>query len=292
MNSTYFQYFPNNVKSSKPLGNVLLSRFIKSIKTPIPAMANVFEQIKTADECGDMKLKQQLKSKLYYFCPCVNLIGGRKYANIHSFTGLIVLDFDKLETDYAIDFKKALFEEHQFIVAAWLSASKHGVRALVKIPIAQSVEEFKQYFMAIEFELGIYKGFDPAPKNCVLPLFMSYDKDIMYREDATTWTKKYIPIEQPTIKQWFVKESNSEVENIVRKSISKITNSGHYILRATAYALGGYVAAGLISESSAIDLINDCIFSHPYLTQKKDIYKQTALTMITKGREKPLYLTK
>lgn len=285
-----FNYYPANIKDTKPLGLVTLERFINSVKNPKPETKHIFEQIKLADLNNDQATKQKLKSKLFYFTPCVNISEKRDYKHITEFTGLLCLDFDKLTEDYAAEFKQALFEEYKFIIACWLSASKRGVRAFVKIPICKSIEEFKQYFMAIEFELGIYKGFDSAPKNCVLPLFMSYDPDILFRHDYSTWTKKYIPMQKPKSESYNFndKDFSTHVGFIVKKAIDKIIDNGHPQLRAAAYALGGYVGAGHIKESEAIDLIDKLIISNAYLSQKADIYKKTARTMISKGTQQPL----
>ena len=187
MQSITFNYYDADIKSSIPLGNVTLEYFINAIRNPKIDIKHIFERIRIAEEVGDMATKQALKSKLYSFTPCVYVQGARKYENIKHWTGLLVLDFDHLEVDYAVEFKLYLFNEYKFIIAAWLSASRHGVRALVKIPQAHSVEEFKQYFAAIERHLNCYNGFDKAPKNCILPLFFSYDAEILHRDNAQTW---------------------------------------------------------------------------------------------------------
>ncbi len=193
-----------DIKSSIPLGNVTLEYFINAIRNPKIDIKHIFERIRIAEEVGDMATKQALKSKLYSFTPCVYVQGARKYENIKHWTGLLVLDFDHLEVDYAVEFKSYLFDEYKFIIAAWLSASRHGVRALVKIPQAKSVEEFKQYFAAIERHLNCYNGFDKAPKNCILPLFFSYDAEILYRDNAQTWDEKYIEPIPPPVKQYII----------------------------------------------------------------------------------------
>jgi hypothetical protein len=245
-----------------------------------------------ADENKDVKLKQELKTKLYSFNPCIFIEGKRKYENIKHFTGLLMLDFDKMESsEYAQEFKEYLFNKNKFIISSWLSASKRGVRAVVKIPICSNVDEFKHYFNAIQIELGSYKGFDSAPKNCVLPLFISYDPEILIRTDYTIWNKKFIPIEKPPVIQYLVSDKTSSIEKIILGRINTITDSGHSILRATAYLLGGYVGAGYLDYHYSIQMINKMIDSHHYLSQKGYVYKKTSLTMINKGMLSPVYLT-
>jgi hypothetical protein len=285
-----FNYYDADIKSSIPLGNVTLDYFINAIRNPKIDIKHIFERIRIAEEVGDMATKQALKSKLYSFTPCVYVQGARKYENIKHWTGLLVLDFDHLEVDYAVEFKSYLFDEYKFIIAAWLSASRHGVRALVKIPQAHSVEEFKQYFAAIERHLNCYNGFDKAPKNCILPLFFSYDAEILHRDNAQTWDEKYIEPIPPPVKQYIINDKTSAVERIIAKKINIIVDSGHPQLRAAAYLLGGYVGGGHIDHSDAVSIIHNLIESNAYLSQKASIYKKTAVQMINKGVNQPTYI--
>ena len=161
----------------------------------------------------------------------------------------------------------------------------------MSIPICNSVDEFKHYFNAIELEFKSYIGFDAAPKNCVLPLFISYDPEILIRTDYTTWSVKHIPIIQPPVIQYNVTDKSSVIKKIIAKRIDTITDSGHGILRATAYLLGGYVGAGYVEYNHSIQIINRMIDEHHYLRQKGYVYKKTAKTMIDKGLLTPTYLT-
>lgn len=285
-----FNYYEADIKRSTPLGSVTLDYLINAIRTPKKDIRNVFEQIRIAEECKDMATKQALKSKLYSFTPCVYVNGPRKYANIQHWTGLLVLDFDHLETDVAVEFKEYLFNEYKCIITAWLSASRHGVRALVKIPVCTSVDEFKHYFAGIERHLNCYNGFDKAPKNCILPMFISYDDNILHRTDAQTWSTKHIEIVPPPVKQYIVDDKTSVIEKIIAKRINTITDTGHIILRATSYLLGGYVGANYIDYNDAIALINNLIDSQSYLSKKPDVYKATAKQMVDKGLNFPTYL--
>jgi len=290
MNTQVFNYYPANIKQSAPLGTVTLERALRSIKNPKESIKETFEKIRLADEANDLKLKGELKCKLYSFTPCVLIEGKRSYEGIKNFTGYLMIDFDHLETPTAIEFKQALFNEYKFIIATWLSASKHGVRAVISIPICESIIEFKQYFEGVKNIMDIYNGWDNAPKNCVLPLFLSYDPDLLQRTDYSTFKHKVIKAEPQIVKQYIINDRSSQVEKIIFASLQKITTAGHPILRASSFALGGYVSAGYIDESQATQMINQMIESHSYLSQKKEVYKTTAKEMITKGKSQPLYL--
>lgn len=296
MNSIYFQYYGSDIRNTTPLGFVSLERWIYSMTNPKPQFEEIFKKIEIASLSGNKAEKDELKRHLYFFTPAVIVEPKRRYSDIKQFTGLLTVDFDGLDTDYAIEFKQALFKEYDFIICCWLSASKKGVRALIKIPISENVNEFKSYYNAIREKLSIYNGFDIATQNAVLPMFMSFDTDILIRKDYSTWTKKYIEPEPIKIKQYFVNETKTNIDNIIISAINKINSNGHPQLRAVAFALGGYVSAGYITESDAIILINNCISNNTYLSRKhnglfmSEVYKTTAKTMILSGQSKPLFL--
>jgi hypothetical protein len=298
MKDILFQYYEADIKATKPLGFVSLEYWINSMRNPKPKFKEIFDKIHLASLNQNKAEKDILKRSLYFFTPSAIVKTKRCYADIDTFTGLLTVDFDGLEPDYANEFKTALFNEYKFIICAWLSASHKGVRALIKIPIAKNVDDFKLYFNAIEQELGIYNGFDIAPKNCVLPMFMSYDTDILHRTDFTTYTKKYKPIEPTPITQYFVIQDPTKIEKIIQSGINKINANGHPQLRALAFALGGYIASGYINENNAISLIGKCIDSNKYLAREtkglkmSDVYKKTAKEMIIKGQTKPLAIQK
>lgn len=296
MKDMLFQYYGSDIRNTNPLGCVSLDYWIKSMKNPKPIFKDIFEKIEIASLSNNKAEKDELKRHLYFFTPAVLVNNKRRYSDINRFTGLLTVDFDGLELDYAKEFKEALFKEYKFIICCWLSASKKGVRALIKIPISKNVNEFKSYYNAIREELSIYNGFDIATQNAVLPMFMSYDINILVRENYTEWTRKYIAPEPLKIEQYFVSESNSNIEKIVISAINKITSNGHPQLRAVAFALGGYISAGYISESNAIQLIENCINNNAYLNrrhnglQMAEVYKTTAKTMIINGQFKPLFI--
>lgn len=297
----WFNYYYGNIKDSHVRGSVKLSDFFRAIKDPKPKIKQILDEINVAAQKGDESKKTELKTHLPSFTPCVQIRpgGNRCYNDIQAFTGLMVLDFDKIG-EKATEFKYFLFNDYDFVIATWLSASKRGVRALVNIPVANSVDEFKSYFHAIkEIEMGEYIGFDRAPQNPVLPLFLSHDPDILFGDTQGIWNFKYTQPELPRRPiQYKFDDITGKAENTIRAAINKIVDNGHPQLRAAAYALGGYVGMDLISEERAIELIDELIDRNAYLnpppttsgTRKSEIYKKTARTMIKKGILKPLSL--
>jgi hypothetical protein len=287
-----FNYYANRIKNSNVAGTISLDRFYNAIKYPKKRLVDLFHAIQRASEANDQELRGKLKTGLYSFTPAVEVFPTRAYSSIQNWTGLMPLDFDKLKDhQLAKEFKEYLFQTYPFIRALWFSASGLGVRGFAAVPVCNSVDEYKERFAAIVDVLGIYNGFDPAPKNCVLPLFQSIDRDILIRHDFELFTdKKKVVLPPLPVYNYFPDstQTESKIVRFIERKIDSVSDFGHPIVRATAYTLGGYIAAGEIAESVAMDVINRCIEHHHYLQKKKEIYKRTVRDMILKGKKQPL----
>ena len=296
MNNISFFYYPADIRIPTPIGRVTFQQFLKANKSPKGEIVSLFEQIEEATKKGDLELKSKLKEKLYYFTPCVETDGiGRCYSNIRSFTGLAVLDFDKLPDAPA--FKQFLFDNLKCIVAAYLSPSKKGCKFIVRIPKCQTIDEFKSYFYGLGFYMEKYEGFDPSTQNCILPLYLSIDPDLLYREDAEVWDIKGEKLDEFKVFEGEIEvldniteDDRDRVKSIVRRSMGKIIDSGHYIVRSTALSAGGYVASGYYTQEEMEDLIYELIDNNDYCKKNLRGYKQTAKEMIIRGMKSPLYL--
>lgn len=288
-----FNYYQADIKQVKPIGMVSLYQFFNAIRNPKPNILQIFKDIRKAAIDGNEEVKSKLKTQLYSFTPAVLVKDRRAYKSIQAFTGLAPLDFDKLPNrEYAEELKQYLFNDRKEIIAAWFSSSGQGVRALIKIPICKDVDEYKDRYAAIEKDFGVLKGFDPAPKNCVLPLFLSHDPQILTRSDAVTYRDIYRPIACNPIPQYKITgyDKSNMLSRWAQKKFEGISNCGHPTVRATSYALGGHIAGGYISYQDAETLLFQLIDQHPYLKAKAATYKKTVTTMLTQGQSQPLYI--
>ena len=292
-----FQFYPAQVNSKRPIGEVTLLEFLRANQEPADEINTVFKQIAQAEADNDQKQKAYLKqSFLYYFTPCVWTDGqGRGYINILTFTGLLVLDFDHIEN--ASEFKYFIFSSFSCVVAGWLSPSKKGCKFLVKIPVVADVDEFKSYFFGIALVMELYKGFDGTGQNAILPLFLSYDPDLLYRENATTWTKRgkmlnaFVASSAPLIPVQIGEGDQARVQSIIIKLFEAIIDNGHPQVRSAGVTLGGYVASGYIDQSSAEGFIFSLIQNNSYLRKGISGYQTTAKTAIQKGTLSQLTLS-
>lgn len=298
-----FQYYPSNVKIPKPLGKCTLEYFLKAHMSPSEKILTAIRTIREISGKKELtppqkKLKDHLKKQLFYFTPSVITDGkGRSYHNIVKFTGIMVMEFDKIK--HVEEFKQFVFDRLNSCICAYVSPSGKGVKTLIKIPVCKDIEEYKSYFYGIAYYFEKYKGFDPSNQNPILPLFISYDKDILIRKNPTTWTTK-----GDKIHKMKVGETNSGlitypkhkdrnfIKNILKKQLKKVEEeqAGHYNIRSASLLAGGYVAAGYFDFDEMQDFMYEEMENIDYLHKDMKGYKRTCTQMINKGLEGPLYL--
>lgn len=302
-----FYFYPARVESKLPIGVVSMFEMLRANMNPNDHVKDIFRRIAECEINGDKALKAKLKQEnLYYFTPCVYTNGlGRGYKDITGFTGLLVLDFDHLE--HAHELKYYLFNKYKSIIAGWLSPSKKGIKFLVRIPVikketeilspeAKEINEFKSYFYGVALEMQKYKGFDGTGQNCILPLFLSYDPDLLYRPDAEIWTQKgkkideFIPSNYEPVTVKVEEGDKGRVQQRIINAVNLIIDNGHPQIRSAGVLLGGYVSSGYIDKMEAESFIFDLIRNNSYLRKGIDGYCKTAKTAIETGMKSQLFL--
>lgn len=303
-----FQYYSGNIKKATPLGFITLEQFLYKHSNPTDDLIDVFNQIEEASANGNKKLKAELKMRsLYSFTISAIFNGSRRYDNIVEFTGLAQLDFDGLDEEVAVRLRDYLFEHYRYFVCTYLSPSRKGVKAIIKIPkismengIEAGIKEYKEYYNAIEEEFEGIHGYDPAPKNLALPLFISYDLFMRARpfEDAKEWdikksSKEAFNQDFPLPRKPYKKlKSNNKNElravRTIRIAIDSIVDSpGHYQLRSACLILGTRVGAGYLSMSMAEEEVEHLILNNRYLSKGIKGYVQTGFWALQSGAITP-----
>jgi hypothetical protein len=292
-----FQFFPARIWDVTPLGTLTLRQFLDVHKEPKEATVEVIEKIKIAAQNNDLKLKDSLKqNNLYSFVPSVILDGGgRAYANILDFNPIMLVEFDKIS--HASELKENLFNRLKCVIAAWISPSGKGLKLLIRIPKPSSIDEYKQYYCGLAYYLSQFEGFDGVNFNICLPLFLSYDREILIREDAKEWTQKggklnaFKPAEiDYEIPEEINEEDTKKVISKMTFLMKRITDNGHTQLVSFSSLLGGFVGFNLISLEEADDLMCDLIEESPYLRKNIRGYQKTAKEMIRRGMKSPIPL--
>lgn len=295
IDSVSFQFFAAKIWEAQPLGELTLRQFLDVHKNPKTKTVEVIEQIKEAAKHNDLKLKDSLKqNNLYSFVPSVILdSNGRAYSNIKYFNPVMVCEFDKI--DHVKELKEQLFNNLKCVVAAWISPSGRGLKLLIRIKKPTSIDNYKEYYCGLAYYLSQYEGFDSANFNCCLPLFLSYDRDILIREDAEEWTQrggkinafqKYICEVEPNEK--ITEKNTAKVVSKITFLMNKIVDNGHTQLLSISTLLGGFCGFNLISLEDAEDLICELIENNDYMRKNIKGYCKTAKDMIRRGILSPI----
>ena len=186
------------------------------------------------------KNKDNLKKKL----PSWSYSGvfeGRKNASCTQSSGLMVLDFDDIDVNYA----KNELKNRDYILATWESPSGNGVKALAKISPTTKDEEYKQIYKQIEYDLK-YLNIDDKCKDISRACFESYDPEIYINQSPKQFELAQI-----------------DVMEGIRGMIFRSGDGNLHDRRVAAgnYA-GGLVAEGLISYDDALAELKEAVIKN------------------------------
>jgi len=210
---------------------------------------HISQKIDNLRQSTDKVEIKKLKNSL----PCICFSGKfttRNDKSIVEHSGFAIMDFDKLNEPTT--FRDNL-KIYPFIYSAFISPSGNGVKALVRIPA--DAEKHKGHYLAL---LKKFPTADPTSKNVSRICYESCDADLWINSDAVEFTE--------FVDENEVKKSIKNIHDAVRTDYSKINISAEMIrnsvdgekhetlLRASKLA-GGYIAAGLITESEAYRIL-------------------------------------
>lgn len=295
-----FPFYSGNIKLTRSIGLVDLNHFIGAHINPKQDTINTLEQIRN---CKLPRQKRLLKHKLYSFTPSVFIGVGQKrnYGNVQYFTGLMQIDLDDIEdTKTALDLKTWLFDQKE-CVTSYFSPSG-DVKGLIRISPPKTVAQYKRIHNAVTEKYETTGYFDTATKNAVLPLFLSADPLMLFRDisECTEWIKeKEIVIEHEALNELPPPNFNSTEGNreyfynrtlrILRDKINSITSEGHPQVRSAALILGSRVAADYLTAIDARIEIKNLILTNSYLSKGPEGYIETAMWGIKEGMKNPKY---
>jgi len=214
--------------------------------------------------------------------------------------GHINLDtFIKIENiDIAQDLKHYLFDNIKNVVCVYLSPSGLGVKALMRITAPKSKTEYKAIHKSVSKEFSDISYFDPATKNALLPLFLSWDNEILYRDYSECEEWKEMDFSQPKYESLNENKPETYKANdyyeritieIFTNKIRGIISDGHTQLRSACLILGSRCGAGYIHLDEAISIAESEVKHHDYFQKDLSNYLNTANWAINQGYKNPKY---
>ncbi len=161
-------------------------------------ISEVLEQIKTGKYKSQVAELQKLvnsanideynkqKKSLLAFTPSGYFVGGRKMQFLKEYSGLIILDFDKL-TENHLSMLCERIPSIPYTLAFFKSPSGSGCKVLVKVSSSQEnhLLAFNQVRLYYENTLALHV--DPSGKDITRLCFFSYDPNLYHNIDAATY---------------------------------------------------------------------------------------------------------
>lgn len=294
-----FQWYTSGIKTVKPCGFITLRQLIQSIISPKPSMIETFKLIEEAGKRGDKAEKDRLKTgKLFFTTPSAIFDPIRNYESVKEFLPLAIFEYDDIE--YAEELRDYIFEKRKDCIFAFSSPSKTGCKfifLLGKTP--ESIEEYKELWLGIAFDLDKFKGLDFSNLRLTQPLFNSYDSNAKFRDDAVGSivrgfkTNSFQPFSGEVVVAEDVSEEDKEnCFKTIAFLIDRIVDCAHNQVLSSSFLGGGFVSFYGIDQNEMWDLIEGRIRDNDYMKKGTEGYLKTAQTMFYKGLSFPKELLK
>ncbi|QOW10277.1 virulence-associated E family protein [Kaistella flava (ex Peng et al. 2021)] len=179
MKSTLFTNF-NEVVENKDILKIL-----DDIKSGLYINPITYLRKSLAD--NKMEAAERAKKSLPAFTPSATFKGGRKMEFLTNYTGLMVLDIDKLTTEKLKECQSKI-QEDENVFASFISPSGNGLKILVKV--ASGKNEHKETFRKLQtyFEELLSVEIDKSGKDITRLCFVSFDPALYLNENFTVFT--------------------------------------------------------------------------------------------------------
>ena len=139
---------------------------------------------------GDNKKADGLKSKLPAFTISATYTGKRKKENVKSYSGLLHLDYDKL--DNVQDVKSKIIS-NPYTYAAFVSPSGKGLKVLVKCDNDLSTHTYAFNALRSYYDNLLDVASDKSIKDVLRLCFVSYDSDMYLNKNSKVFNYQSYP---------------------------------------------------------------------------------------------------
>lgn len=228
--SLFRDFKPNEKKA--PLNKIIEVIRNGKLKEPI-------EKIRSLKRGGNSQSATKEKNALLAFTPSGIFKGSRKADNLIKYSGLVHLDFDKIESGLLTE-KRNLIESDEYTHSCFLSPSGNGFKVFIKIntdPKYHNIayEQVRKYFEEI---LGIPA--DPSCKDITRLCFLSHDPkaylkenskvfEVQINKDSHKSAKSILSFEKPTDPNSTNENlDDSELEMVFQKCINLTEKKDNY----------------------------------------------------------------
>ena len=171
-------------RDTTPTECVSLSSLAEKIRNPSSEVVQSVANIRALLAAGEKDAADKIKRTL----PAVTLSGSfytRKAEAIEEHSGLLAADFDKLQAKEMEDAWKKIIAD-PYIAIAFRSPSGTGIKAALRVPVADNGAEHLEAFTAAERYFLEVHGLtlDPSGKDVCRLCFLSHDPEAVHNPEA------------------------------------------------------------------------------------------------------------
>ena len=152
------------------------------------------ENLRQLLRTGKEQQYSQQKKSLPAFTPSATFKGGRKLEYLNAYSGLIILDLDKIP-DESLDEIKTKAISCPFTFACFISPGGNGLKILVKADSSLQIHNQAFNNIKIYYESELSCIVDPSGKDVTRLCFYSYDPELYLNNDSATF--RVNPTHQP-----------------------------------------------------------------------------------------------
>ena len=162
----------------------------------------IIRELRDQIKAGNLKRADELKRSLLAFTPSATFDGGRKQENMLEYTGILVLDFDKLAPD-ELQRIKAIISQCAYTLACFVSPGGKGLKVLVVVGSLPSQHQVAFNCVKSHYEALTGAVIDPSGKDITRLCFFSMDEALYYNPTAAifypgSYQSEFEPVPRPT----------------------------------------------------------------------------------------------
>ena len=179
------------------------------------------------------ELRNKLKAKLPLATFC-GVFSVRSKANIKKPSGLACLDFDDV-----LDLPKLIEQVNndEYTFSSFISPSGTGLKVLVKIPLVDNDDDYKDYYYEIQKHFDGYHETDKSTIDISRATYLSFDPNLFLNAESTLFTNKFIrPIKEISTPSNIPITDQNEIANRLEKWFKKRWGSNNRNTNLHSYA--------------------------------------------------------
>jgi hypothetical protein len=182
MNLSIFQNFTTIIEN-KAFVNILTDIQSGKYRGPVTYIRKCLHEQK-------LESYEKAKKGLLAFTPSGQFEGGRNQDTLIKYSGIIVLDFDKLSPEQLKKCRESVMDDH-FTLAVFISPSGNGLKVFVQTQATPSTHKNTFLHVQAYYESLTGLSIDKSGKDYTRLCFMSLDPDLYYNPNSQVFSDTF-----------------------------------------------------------------------------------------------------